>query len=296
MPKVKSEKIELFEAGGPMEHTVSYTVNNEGLFIAQVPDELEPVLRALLRGDDNANGHEVLRRERACGDIEINRPRVHLRVEGTQLRGIEDLIARAVAGYNAPEVTRELVILYAYSGESSVWRTPTGEFVPNGSSARKAAVREGIASPGERYGEWVDSGDTHATRPAHGGYSVRFGAVGCMKITTRRGPHVTQNYHRYGPELDLDEEHPLSRLNEFCAFRLPDPESFEGRKLNVKEIPYNSEAARFFYDLMLHISVMNAQMHEFFNIQAPAEMLEKISRGIAFKPALETSSASADQD
>ncbi|HAC27147.1 MAG TPA: hypothetical protein DCF82_04945, partial [Marinobacter hydrocarbonoclasticus] len=233
MPKVKSEQIELFEAGGPVEHTVSYTVNNEGLFFAQVPDELEPVLRALLRGDDNANGHEVLRRERAWGDIEINRPRVHLRVEGTQLRGIEDLIAKAVAGYNEPEVTKELVILYAYSGESAIWRTPTGEFVPNGNSARDAAVRDGIESPGERYGEWVETGEVHATKPAHGGYSVRFGAVGCMKVTTRRGPHVTHKYHRHGPEMTLDDDHPLSRLNEFCSFWLPDPGSFEGSKLKV---------------------------------------------------------------
>ncbi|GBO89170.1 hypothetical protein [Marinobacter salsuginis] len=234
MPKVKSEKIELIEAGGPQEHTVTYTVNNDGLFFAQVPDELGPVLRALLRGDDDANGHEVLRRERAWGDIEINRPWVHLRVEGTQLRGIEDLIAKAVAGYNKPEVTKELVIIYAYSGEASVWRTPTGEFVPNGASAREAAKRDGIDSPTERYGNWVETGGVNATHPAHGGYSVRFGARGCMKITTRRGPHVTHKYRWHGPEMDLDKEHPLSRLNEFFSFSMPDPGSFEGRKLNFR--------------------------------------------------------------
>lgn len=297
MPKVKSEKIELFEAGVPEEHTVSYTVNNEGLFIAQVPDELGPVLRALLRGEDDASGHEVLRRERVWGDIEINRPRVHLRVEGTQLRGIEDLIAKAVASYNKPEVTRELVILYAYSGESSIWRTPTGEFVPNGYTAREAARRDGVESPEERYGNWVDTGGINATKPADGGYSVRFGARGCMKVTTRRGPHVTHEYLRNSHALDdLPKEHPISRLNEFCSFRLPDPDSFDASKLNVQEIPYNPEAARFFYDLMLQISVMNAQMYEFFNLQDPAGMLEKISKGIGFKPALEAIGSESDQD
>ena len=48
MPKVKSEKIELFEAGGPMEHTVRYTVNNEGLFIAQVRFSLHSAVEAVV--------------------------------------------------------------------------------------------------------------------------------------------------------------------------------------------------------------------------------------------------------
>lgn len=294
MPKVKSQKIELFEDRGPVEHTVSYSVDDKGLFTAQVPDALEPVLRALLRGNDDASGHEVLRRERAWGDIELNRPRVHLRVEGTQLRGIEDLIAKAVAGYNKPDVTEELVILYAYSGESSIWQTPTGEFVPNGYVASHAAERDGVESPGERYGNWVDSGSTNGSRPTDGGFSLRFGARGCLKTTTRRGPHVSREYRRHS--LDIPDDHPISKLNSFCGLHIPDPGSFDANKLNVQEMPYNAEAAMFFYEIMLQIAVMNAQMHQFFNKQDPAEMLEKITKGITFKPGIETGSPTSDDE
>jgi hypothetical protein len=205
----------------------SIAVSADGEFYANVPEHFGDVLRGYL--PTKAGG---------C-----------VKVQANTLEALERTLREAVAAYDAPEETTELVIAYNIQSRVSFWLGEDGEIYPNGYHAR-------IKSAGGKWANGDQFGNHHATNPAEEGYSLTVGAEALEKTTkTYRTGKTEVSYKKYyGENGDhLGGTTPAEKLNGWCGLSLPK---------NAKEIPYSDEAALFFHDLMMGMAKISKMIQE----------------------------------
>ncbi len=215
------------KTGDELKFTSDVSVTSDGFFHCTIPDELVPIITALLKSQPQ--------KAITCKKNKINHS-----ISGKELKECESFIKLAAEDYIACEVKEELVLVYGTQIKAAYFKNPTGEIFVNG------------AQPGAAYakgGKWQGTLDSNSRSNA---YSVGFVAVPRKKTTYSRGSGQKVEYKWIGEEQgkywDL--------LNSFSGLYVNEE--------SLKDMPYTEEAAKFFYDTMMGLCHLADRIEAFF--------------------------------
>lgn len=214
------------KAGQVMEFAAACSVDSEGIFAIVIPDELVPAACSL--------------------KFNVTQPRTNSRIEHGNLETAKSQVAAAIAEYMAVEEVVERVIRFGRDLRVSFWQREDGSIAPNGS--------------GQPDGRWTDVGNRLAFHnEQHGGYGVGLVAWIADRVTLRRTNSEKIDYRR----VDLGNHSAKEgcewgyRLNGFCRMGVP-------KGVELEEMPYTEEAAKFFHDALIAMCLMARQIDDFF--------------------------------
>lgn len=236
MAKLKDHKFYMRSATDEeLRFTSVVTVDKEGCFHLSIPDELEDVARAMLKG---------------MASYTLTRPRQSLRLSGTDLDACENFIKRIMDEYLACDVKEELVIVYGALMKVGYAKSRDDDTIgPNGYSVSKT----NCADP--RDFDWC--GDLHASNRSEF-YTVGVAAEVRKKITYTRASVVKHEYKWPDyPNNHGVSDHPGERLNSFTSITV--------NPKKLKEMPYTDAAALFFYEMMLGMCHLADRFEMFFS-------------------------------
>lgn len=214
------------------EVTVSDT---SGAFALTIPDELETGARRLSRLPEYR--------------VSVDRPRTHLRVEGSTLQHCKDFIVAVIKDYLQCEVTEELVLVYRTNIKVTYVKDDDGNIYPNGAVCREK-YDNGTA-------KW--HGSLHATQRADY-YQVGMTARVFKKITYTRPSGETVEY-QWVNGASSDQGAWASKLNGLVGLEWNYRDAV--RMGYLDQLPYTEEAAEFFYNLMMSMCALADRVTNF---------------------------------
>lgn len=241
------------ETGEKMEFRANVTIDKDGTFNVSIPDELQPIARAL---------------QAAKHHVGLSKPgnANQWRVSGKRLDDCRSFINKAMVDYLKCEVATERVICYGHSLRVTSAKEESGRYHPNGYIAQRAVGKVG---GGNDVGyQWI--GELNATEHAKL-YSVGLGAKVFDKVTYRRASGEKVEYKRAHFDHEISDS-PGTLLNSFIGLDLVPEYS--------QQMPYSDEAAQFFYDAMLAMCKLADQVGTFLGNK------EKLMRAIEHRVGL----------
>lgn len=248
---MKPTKFQYTDADGdPQTISISYEVDDRGIFTAIVPDWLYPNVKAL-----------------NTKPLALHKPRTNWRLSARTKMEIDELLKQAFADYSAPQIETTEVILYTWDAQAAFVVGPNpDEIYQHGGFAKDT--------------KWADLRcDLHATHPAQGGYQIRLAAYVYNKTVTTRGAYQNITYERsHDGHLSPDPANPIHMLN---SFRAQGGITYEGKPMvfgtRVEEMPYTPEAAMFFVNALFGMCRMARAMDGFF--RDPVQLQAAIASG-----------------
>lgn len=246
------------KAGAPLVFRSEVTVSDStGEFSLTIPDEIEEVARRIARS------HPMYQ-------VEVERPRTHLRITGATLQACKNFIEHVAKDYLHCEVSEELVIVYDVNNKVTYIKDQEGRFYENGYACRDL-YEKGLA----KWHGTLDGSNNHSQH-----YQVGMIARVFKKVTYTRASGKTVVYAR--PETDTFQARTwLDKLNGFVGISLQSNDTT--RLERMQQMPYTEEAAQFFYNTMLAMCQLADRIDNFFG-NKDALMLA-IERGTGLLPA-----------
>lgn len=258
------------EAGETMEFKAAINVDAEGQFTVNIPDELGKSANVVLRLPIWQTT-----------SISVTRPRVHLRVQGSNLNEVERFILEVMREHTTVAVREELVIRYRYLNHTTGAVGHDGKAHPNAGWVDK-----------DKEWTWAGNDSIHAmNKPAM--FSIGVVARVFKKVTYTRpnSERVEYTNDLPGSHFDLN---PMRRLNGFvvhspdygCMHSNPLIQSGHSQSERTFELPYSDASADFFSDLMLTMFRLGEQLDNFIGNQDNLKLAIERGAGI---PALASS-------
>lgn len=219
------------KSGDKVHFVSSVTVDSTGTFKLSFPDYLEDAMQSLkINWAFNAGKNRVF--------------------SETLEKGLND-IGAAIEEYLSYETKEEIVILYGYTNTCHYVKSASGSIYPNGYHCRsdyeEGKAKWNVKAVNNRQKEdcWSHSDD----------YTVGIKALIRKKVTYIRGNSSSCEYN-------APEENELGKcgnlLNSFCKV------TFGKDVSDAKELPYNEETAKKFYDAMIALCTVAAKISEIF--------------------------------
>lgn len=240
--------------GEEFSYTSKITVGSEGIFRAVVPDELKPFAAQI------GSSHAATKHTK--GTVSVDFRHAQARVCAETMHDCMQVLKNLGHMYLAMEVTKELVIIYDFKAEFSLYQFADGTLEPNGVSSDEAKRSEG--------GKWVEG-----TERFHSGNRMRAAALGLgaeirVKVTRTRGEKKDVSYEsarEHGNEEFLNSIGPEGKELMRYDVSVRTPESWHGnvRSAVKNEMPYSEEAALFFHSSMYQISLLGMRVNAFFS-------------------------------
>lgn len=255
LPVVKFK--EFSNTGECKQFSCTASVDSQGEFHVTFPCELMDSVRANL--PDSVYEDET--RKKNC------------RVNGPVFDDCKKAIGDALKDYLKCDVTEELVIRYGQKTLTTYWKMPDGAIYASGIECKNDPNHDdsGNAEP-KANGEWCGSLDA-----SHGnaGYSVALFAKVQMKTTYSRpsGSKV-----KYGPPNFDNFSHQTWGERLDCFVGLREGGGFMRDGINLEEMPYTEEAAKFFYEMLIGMCAFSDKIDNFF--AEPANVIEAIAGGV----------------
>jgi hypothetical protein len=233
MPKIQTARFFYSDENSTkLEYKADVNVGTEGIFSMRIPDFLVDFIRSERR--DSREESKVSLHTRATG----------IYAHSLVLESLLNFVNICFRVYSAPDVQKELIIMYKLNGTASVWQDLDGTLRPDGSGAPD--------------GQWSRFGGDWHSNNSPDGFGVAVAAR--VRLTKTRGVSVKTEYteardeiKKFYPELVSDADLPGAELNSFCC-RLGD---------RVEQIPYTAEAERFFVNIMLSTAALARRIAEF---------------------------------
>lgn len=218
------------DSGEAYDFQSKIAVNSGGKFQCSFPDELEPIVRELLRTKEGYG---------------IYQPKKYLYLLGPDMEKCVFYLQSAIVNYLDTIEKKDLVIVYSSDVNYSICQDKDGGLHPNGT----------FIEPGE---DWSWKGNLHAANCSKV-FSLGVGAVVKVKKTYERKTGTTVNYESLCHCQEMEEG-----VGEFGLLLDAFP------TLNIdprfaKELPYTEETAKFFYKILMGMARTAMQIEDFFS-------------------------------
>lgn len=193
------------------------------------------------------------------------------RVNGGNLDDCKRALEAGLKDYLKCEVREETVIRYGWKTDTTYWKMPSGALYANGYDCRNDPDYNPDDRDSKSNGEW--HGRLNATTH-NAGYAVALFAK-VQKKTTYTRPSGEKC--KYGlPDFDhFDTDTWGERLNQFVG--LNEKAGFMRGGIEVVEMPYTEEAAKFFYDMLIGMCAFADKIETFF--AEPENVVQAIEAG-----------------
>ena len=215
------------KAGEVMEFTAECSVNQQGTFSINIPDDLSETAMEM--------------REPS---IEISRERVYWRVSSSRLDAAIHFVNRAIDEHLSVGVKKDLVICYTHNTKVAYFENSDGTIHPNGTFGNYDG------GPGNA---WRGSLDGASNQAAF--YFVGFAARAFERNTYTRTNQTKVSFSQ--PAAAHHDKGPLGRLNAFAGLG-----GFIPNK-DTEWVPYTDEAAEFFTKMMLGMCDLARKLDRF---------------------------------
>jgi hypothetical protein len=216
------------------------SVTSEGFFQAVIPEELNPIVHDLIKGEFRKNAEVVLK-----GRYGNTKPVISSNTMDT----CKTILFKALEIYAYSEIEEELVIIFRTQHDITYYKVgdkifPNGRCNPNYEQDYRGGV-----------GSWQGNLNSSNRREL---YSIGFAATCRKKVTYKRTTGTRTEFIR---ENGIKSEF-WCKLDDFCGLTFPTEQREIEKYYTV--IPYTEETAKFFYETMLAMCNLADRLTAFF--------------------------------